>query len=142
MADWKPRKHTWPRRGATERRVHARVRVSFPISLEPDESETRFEGLATDLGLGGVRVELDRHLDLFSSLHLSMDLPVTNREGVAEMHTISAAAAVVRIEPDDASAEGPFEASLSFSKPAPEIERVLATFMLQSLLFDPSAELV
>ena len=141
MADNKQRNYNWPRRGPAERRLHPRVRISFPIMVEV-EDQPRIEGHTVDLGLGGVRAILTRYLPLFTRLSLTMELPVTGREEVMRFHPVQATVAVVRIEPDEEAEEDTeYDVSLAFTGVSDERDRIIGVFMLQTLLFDRDAEL-
>lgn len=141
MGDRKSTRHHWPRRGPAERRLHPRVRVQFPIAIEDGDSP-RIKGTTRDIGLGGVRVTLSRYLELFTRLSLTMELPVTDRDGDTDLEGVSATVAVVRVEPDEEVEDcDEYDVSLAFTGVSNERDRVIGTFMLQTLLFDQEAEL-
>ncbi len=134
--------HKWPRRGPTERRIHPRVAVGFPITLNVDSNAPAVEGLTVDLSLGGIRVQLQRYIELFSRLAISMELPITGRDGEVQLERVRTTVAVVRIEPDEPGPPGTSHIlSLAFTLPSPDQDRVIGTFLLQTLLFDPDSEL-
>lgn len=140
---FKRKSHDWPRRKSTERRVHPRVRMSFPIEVMIDPEAPPVRGLTLDLGLGGIRATIDRYLELFLRLQVRMDLPITERDGDVRMETVESTVAVVRIDPDEEGVEGTeYDVALAFTRSTPEQDRVIGTFLLQSLLFDPEAELL
>ncbi len=133
--------HHWPRRGPAERRLHPRVKVQFPIAID-DPDGPCVEGLTCDIGLGGVRVTLSRYLELFTRLPLTVEPPVTGREGEMSLQGVAATVAVVRIEPDEEVEDcEAYDVSLAFTGVSNERDRVIGTFMLQTLLFDQEAEL-
>ena len=140
MAVFRRQTHTWPRKRHTERRLYPRVSLAFPLSLEVVPDEPPVDGMTVDVGLGGVRLRIDRYLPLFARFQVAMDLPLTDRDGEVSWTTISTNAAVVRIDPDEeGDADTVYDVSLSFSKLDAEQERVMGTFLLQMLLFDPDA---
>jgi hypothetical protein len=133
----------WPRRSGGERRVHARVRVRFPVLVDPGDAGEPFHGQAQDIGLGGLAVLADRPLDLYQRVEVAFVVPVTGPEGEVALHPLSGMATLVRLEPDDPP-EGaePILLGFEFSRSEPERDRILGVFLLQTLLFDPDAELV
>ena len=143
MAAKRRNRFNWTRRPHTERRVHARVALEFPIELALDPSRPPVRAVVTDIGLGGVRVRFDRYLELFTRFDVAMKLPISGRDEDAVLEEIAARVAVVRIEPDE---EGPpdteYDLSLSFTRLAEEQQRVIAMFMLQRLLYDEDATLI
>ncbi len=144
MRDWKGNKHVWPKRGPTERRLHPRIRLSFPVRIDPGRDMASLPGIAMDLSLGGVKALTPVFLEMFTRVDLSFSVPVTNREGDLELHELDVQASVVRIVPDDprdSGEEGDYEISFRFIGFDAERDRLLGTFMLQALLFDPGAEL-
>ena len=133
----------WARRPNTERRVHARVRVDFPVELRLTPNEPPVFMMASDIGLGGIRAVLPRYLELFSRFELALELPIADAYSDDEIQRLQASVAVVRIEPDEEMEEGTeYDVSLSFTRIDEDAKRVIATFMLQRLLYDPNAELI
>lgn len=144
MRDWKGNKHVWPKRGPTERRLHPRVRLRFPVRIDPGGDLASHPGIAVDLSLGGLKVTTPQFLELFTRVDLYFSVPVTNREGELELHELDVQGSVVRVEPDEpveGDEEGDYETSFRFIGFDAERDRLLGTFMLQALLFDPGAEL-
>ena len=143
MAAKRRKAYSWIRRPNTERRVHARVALEFPLDVALNTKTPSVPATVLDVGLGGVRVRFDRYLELFTRFNVSMHLPVSSEADDMEMETISTSVAVVRIEPDE---EGPPETeytiSLAFTRLSEADQRVIAMFMLQRLLYDPDAELL
>ena len=133
----------WARRPNTERRVHARVRVNFPVELRLTPNEPPIFMMASDIGLGGIRAVLPRYLELFSRFELALELPIADAHRDDEIERLQASVAVVRIEPDEEMEDGTeYDVSLSFTRIDEDAKRVIATFMLQRLLYDPNAELI
>ncbi|MDP6944259.1 MAG: PilZ domain-containing protein [Myxococcota bacterium] len=133
----------WTRRPHTERRVHARVALEFPIDLALDPRRPPVPAVVTDVGLGGVRVRFDRYLELFQRFEVTMAIPVDGDGEETTLETVTVRVAVVRIEPDE---EGPpdteYDISLSFTRVSEAQQRAIAMFMLQRLLYDQDAELL
>ena len=133
----------WARRPNTERRVHARVRGDFPVELRLTPNEPPIFMMASDIGLGGIRAVLPRYLELFSRFELALELPIADAHSDDEIQRLQASVAVVRIEPDEEMEDGTeYDVSLSFTRIDEDAKRVIATFMLQRLLYDPNAELI
>lgn len=123
--------------------MHARVRVRFPVLIDPGPDAPSFNAEASNVGLGGLCVSADRALGLYQRVEVAFVVPVTGADSEVEMHPLGGVVAVVRIDPDDEPEEGePIELGLEFSRQDPERDRVLGVFLLQTLLFDPDAELV
>jgi c-di-GMP-binding flagellar brake protein YcgR len=143
MAAKRRNRFNWTRRPNTERRVHARVALEFPIDLAIDPQRPPVRAVVTDIGLGGVRVRFDRYLELFTRFDVSMQLPVNGDHDESHLEEIASRVAVVRIEPDE---EGPpdteYQLSLSFTRLVESQQRVIAMFMLQRLLYDADATLL
>lgn len=143
MAARRRNRFSWIRRPNTERRVHARVALEFPIDLALDPKRPAVRAVVTDIGLGGVRIRFDRYLELFTRFDVSMQLPVHGDDEETVLEEISSRVAVVRIEPDE---EGPadteYDMSLSFTRLGESQQRVIAMFMLQRLLYDTDATLL
>ena len=140
MSDPKKSNFTWPKRGPAERRLHPRVRVKFPILMEV-EGEPRLEGMACDIGIGGVRGTVSHYIELFTRLALTLQLPTTARDGQMNMEIVEATVAVVRIEPDEETdGQVEYDVSLAFTGVSKDRDRIIGTFMLQTLLFDQLAE--
>ncbi|MGB0589197.1 MAG: PilZ domain-containing protein [Myxococcota bacterium] len=132
----------WTRRPHTERRLHSRVAVEFPIDMALDPKRPPVSAVVTNIGLGGVRIRFDRYLELFTRFEVSMQIPVNGDDDVTTMETIDARVAVVRVEPDE---EGPpeteYDMSLSFTRLSEEQQRAVSIFMLQRLLYDADTSL-
>lgn len=132
----------WTRRPNTERRIHSRVAVEFPIDMALDPKRPPVSGVVTNIGLGGVRIRFDRYLELFTRFEISIQIPVNGDDDQTSLETIKARVAVVRVEPDE---EGPpeteYDMSLSFTRLSEAQQRAVAMFMLQRLLYDAEANL-
>jgi c-di-GMP-binding flagellar brake protein YcgR len=132
----------WTRRPNTERRLHSRVALEFPIDLALDPKRPPVSAVVTNVGLGGVRIRFDRYLELFTRFEVSMQIPVNGDDDEVTLETIAARVAVVRVEPDE---EGPpeteYDMSLSFTRLSETQRRAMAIFMLQRLLYDAEAAL-
>ncbi len=143
MAHYKRRQHSWTRRPHTERRCYPRVRIRFPVDLEYDPKRPPLVGQSTDIGLGGLRAVYDRYFELFSRFRVEIEVPIQDRDGEMELHTISTTVAVVRVDPDEEGPEGTeYVVSLAFTRLEPDDERAMATFLLQMLLYDPDVEMI
>jgi hypothetical protein len=118
------------------------VRVSFPITVDDPSGGSLLEARSLDLGLGGIRAELDDYLELYTRVTLRFDLAVTRRDGTLETTPVEASAAMVRIDPGEPTAGAKYDASFSFTRPSEDRDRNIAIFVLQMLLFDPKAELI
>ena len=133
----------WARRPNTERRVHARVRINFPVEVRLSPNEPPVFMMASDIGLGGIRAVLPRYLELFSRFELALELPIADEHRDEEIQRVETAVAVVRIDPDEEMEDGTeYDVSLSFTRIDEQAQRVIGTFMLQRLLYDPDAELI
>lgn len=133
----------WPRRAHTERRLYPRVTIAFPVAVTLSEGEPAQVVTGLDLGLGGLRVVLDRYLELFTRFPVELELPVEGRDGAISVTPIVANVALVRIEPDEETpACAGYEASLAFIRLTPDQERLLGLFLLQRLQHDPDTDLV
>ena len=132
----------WTRRPNTERRLHSRVALEFPIDLALAPKRPPVSAVVTNVGLGGVRIRFDRYLELFTRFEVSMQIPVNGDDDEVTLETIAARVAVVRVEPDE---EGPpeteYDMSLSFTRLSETQRRAMAIFMLQRLLYDAEAAL-
>ncbi len=142
MAAKRRTRFNWTRRPNTERRLHPRVAIEFPIELALDPKRPTVAGVVTDVGLGGVRIRFGRYLELFSRFEVSIQIPVATNEDDLCMETITSRVAVVRVEPDE---EGPpeteYDMSLAFTKLDERQQRALAIFLLQRILYDAEANL-
>jgi c-di-GMP-binding flagellar brake protein YcgR len=99
--------------------------------------------MASDIGLGGIRAVLPRYLELFSRFELALELPIADEHRDEEIQRVETAVAVVRIDPDEEMEDGTeYDVSLSFTRIDEQAQRVIGTFMLQRLLYDPDAELI
>ena len=143
MASKRRNPFNWTRRPHTERRVHARVAIEFPIDLALDVSRPPVPAVVTDVGLGGVRIRFGRYLELFRRFEVTLSVPLDGYGDELRMEKLSVRVAVVRIEPDE---EGPedteYDISLSFTRLTEPQQRIIAMFMLQRLLYDQDAELL
>ena len=132
----------WTRRPHTERRLHSRVDIEFPIDLALDPKRPPVPATVTNVGLGGVRIRFDRYLELFTRFDVSMQIPVNGDDDETTLETIEAPVAVVRVEPDE---EGPpeteYDMSLSFTRLDEAQQRAMAIFLLQRLLYDAETSL-
>jgi c-di-GMP-binding flagellar brake protein YcgR len=134
-------KSVWARGRSQDRRVYPRVSVAFPLELR-FEDET-LHGVTLDLGLGGMRATVDHAVTKGIRVRIRMELPITDRAGLVRTETLVTAARVVRAIPfglEDTQA--PWDLGLAFEGGNVDRDRVLGTFLLQTLLFDPGAELV
>jgi len=124
--------------------VHARVALEFPIDLALDPNRPPVRAVATDIGLGGVRIRFKTYLELFTRFDVSMTLPIHGEdEDDTTLQEIASLVAVVRIEPDEEGpAETEYDISLSFTRLAEDQQRIIAMFMLQRLLYDADATLI
>lgn len=150
MRDWKGNEHTWPTRLSSERRLHPRVGVGFPIGLKDVASGQDVPGVVTDVSLGGLRVLVPNNLETGSSLNADFVLVVTNREGEQVEHKLTAPVDVIRSAASASPVSGgatqadvvaEYELSLQFTSDDNERERLLGVFMLQTLLFVADAQL-
>jgi hypothetical protein len=138
----KVQKHKWPVRPHTERRLHSRVKACFPFALDVGPSAPALHTETVSIGLGGVRITVDHYIELFTRFTAHFELPVSNREGKVVMTTIKAPVVVVDVHPDEEGPPGiPYQLSFSFSRLTEDDERVIAIFLLQTLLYDPEASL-
>ena len=139
----KVQKHKWPVRPHTERRLHNRVKTCFPFSFDVGPNAPSLKTETVSFGIGGVRVTVDHYVELFTRYTAHFQLPVSNREGKVKLTTIKAPVVVVDVQPEEEGPPGtPYHLSFSFSRLTEEDERVIAIFLLQTLLYDPEASLV
>jgi len=135
------REGAWARGRSLDRRAHPRVAVAFPIGLQLGEDKVH--GVTLDLGLGGMRAQVAHGLALDLRVWVSMELPIADRERVVRTETVVTEARVVRAIPIASRQPLPeWDLGLVFEGPREARDRVLGTFLLQTLLFDPGAELV
>ena len=143
MAAKRRNRHSWTRRPNTERRIHPRVTLEFPIELSLNPKRPPVTATVTNVGLGGVRIRFDRYLELFTRFEISMEIPVNGDDDEVTLETIETRVAVVRVEPDE---EGPpdtvYDMALSFTRLTETQQRALAMFSLQRLLYDAEANLI
>ena len=143
MRDWKGRKHTWPRRLPSERRISPRVRVGFTVSMTVSKGRL-LPGVVVDVSIGGLRVQVPDFVERDTAVELRLELMVTNRFGEQETHRFEPPMEVVRTLPARRLPDGQpeeYELSLQFTGPDPERERIMGVFMLQTMLFQSEAEL-
>ena len=142
MAAKRRTRFNWSRRPNTERRIHPRVTLEFPIELSLDPKRPPVSATVTNVGLGGVRIRFDRYLELFTRFEIAMEIPVNGDDDEMRLETIETRVAVVRVEPDE---EGPpdteYDMALSFSRLDEDQQRAMAIFILQRLLYEPEANL-
>ena len=141
-----PRRRTrfvWPKRAHTERRLWPRVRVRFPAHVAVSADEPELECDVLDLGVGGVKLVLDRYVELFTRMPVAFGLPIERRDGTIDTVIVRATGVVVRIEPDEPAPEvTAHETGMALTGIGHDDERALAMFLLQRLQHDPETELL
>jgi len=90
--------------------------------------EIRFSAKAVDLNLGGLYCTLDKRVELFSKMDVTLNMPVDGT-----VHDVMLEGIVMRVEEDG---KGGFDAALAFTNADPKTERLLARYLLQTMKFD------
>ena len=117
----------------SERRRSPRIKAKHELVLQAGEG-SGFNATSIDLNLGGIYCTLDRHLPLFTKMHVGMALPVLDEHGTEHKFDLGFEGVVVRMEPEEPSehCDG-YACAMAFVNVAPEAELVLAKYLLQSL---------
>jgi c-di-GMP-binding flagellar brake protein YcgR len=117
----------------SDRRRSPRVKAEHELVLQVGEG-AGFNATSVDLNLGGIYCTLDRHLPLFTKMHIGMALPVLTDQGTQHTFELGFEGVVVRMEPEEDSDDcSGYACAMAFVNVAPEAELVLAKYLLQSL---------
>ena len=136
-------KHTWPKRGPAERRLHPRLRARIPVVVDPGKQSASLSCWTADVTVGGLKLLSERYLDVFTFVNIAFEVPITGRDGEVSVHLIEVVATVMRISPDDPDEEvEAYEVALKFNGRDDTRDGLIANYMLQMHLYDPGSNLV
>ncbi len=90
-------KHTWPKRGPAERRLHPRLRARMPVVVDPGQRSGSLSCWSSDVSVGGLKLRSERYLDVFTFVDVAFEIPITEPDGQVTLHLIEVSAMVMRI---------------------------------------------
>ena len=126
--------HQKPR--PSERRRSPRVKAEHELSLtaQGQSDEGAFIARSIDVSLGGIYCNVDRHIELFSKLSIALTLPLFDEHDHRHLLRIPVEGVVVRMEPEEPeSGRTQYACAVSFVHPDPDIELVIAKYILQTM---------
>ena len=117
----------------SERRRSPRIKATHELVLQAGEGNG-FHATSVDLNLGGIYCTLDRHLPLFTKMHVGMTLPISDEKGGEHLFRLGFEGVVVRMEPEEAEPGcDAYACAMAFVNVEAEAELALAKYLLQSM---------
>ncbi len=121
-----------------ERRRSPRVKAEHDLVLNQqidDGDAIPFSAKSVDLNLGGIYCTLGKYVPLFSKMSITLNLPVTDDDGVTHVYECGLEGVVVRIEPEEPTDNvDEYHCALAFVNTDEDVELLLAKYLLQTMV--------
>ncbi len=122
-----------PRRAA-ERRRTPRIRARHDLHLQVDDQSEPVRATSIDISLGGIYCHVEAPIPLFTKVMLNLTLPLYDANDKRHVFRVPVEGVVVRMEPEDREeGRAEYACALAFLHGDPDVELVIAKFVLQQL---------